>query len=77
MIHYTAGYYANGDMKWNGVPTENLADHIAYNLSRRPGRAFFVDGKCLNRGYLTEERCQEIEKELVGKTATRDTQPYE
>lgn len=77
MIHVTAGFYANGDSKFNGVPSENLQEHVDYNLKMRPGRAFFVDGKCLNQGYLTAERCAEIEKELAGKTAQRDTQPYQ
>lgn len=77
MIHYTIGFYANGDSKSNGVPSENLQSHIEYNLAMRPGRAFFVDGKCLNQGYLTKERCDEIEKEIAGRVATRDTQPYQ
>lgn len=77
MIHYTIGFYANGESKSNGVPSENLPAHIEYNLTKRPGRAFFVDGKCLNRGYLSEARCTQIEKEIAGRVATRDTQPYQ
>lgn len=75
-IHHTAGYYANGDRKVNGVAAENLQDHIQYNLDMRPGRAFFVDGKCVNQGYLSKERCDEIEQELAGATMNKDTAPY-
>lgn len=77
MIHFTIGYYANGESKANGVMSENLASHIDYNLTMRPGRAFFVDGKCLNQGYLDKARCDEIEKEIASQVATRDTQPYQ
>jgi hypothetical protein len=76
MIHHTAGYYANGSRKTNGVESSGLAEHIKYNLDMRPGRAFFVDGKCHNQGYLTQERCDEIELELKGVTAEKDTAPY-
>ena len=54
MLHQTVGVYANGSFKRNAVKPEHLQDHIDYNLKMRPGRAFFVDGECLNRGYLTE-----------------------
>ncbi len=76
MIHHTAGYYANGSSKTNGVKSENLAGHIQYNLRYRPGRAFFVDGVCLHHGYLDQERCEEIESELSDVKANRDTAPY-
>jgi hypothetical protein len=75
-IHHTAGYYSNGDAKINGVKSENLDEHIEYNLNWRPGRAFFVDGKCLNQGNLSKERCNEIEKELQAATMNKDTAPY-
>jgi hypothetical protein len=77
MIHFTAGYYGDGSRKVNGVPSKNLASHIWYNLVMRPGRAFFVDGVCLNEGYLTRERCAEIEKELATEAGPdEDTAPY-
>ncbi len=76
MLHTTIGVYNNGDRKVNGVPSENLAGHIQYNLHFRPGRALFVDGKCLHRGYLDRERCDALEEELVAIKATKDTQPY-
>lgn len=78
-IHHTMGVYNNGDRKHNGVFPEHLKDHIEYNLTYRPGRAFFVDGKCLNTGYLGKERCDEIEKGLAAKPfpQTRCTMPYQ
>lgn len=79
-IHTTIGVYNNGDMKINGVKHENLADHVEYNKSYRPGRAFFVDGICVNRGYLTEERIKEYEKLFNNNppsyTMSKDTAPY-
>lgn len=60
-IHTTVGVYPNwkvlGDMgyKINGVASEDLSDHIKYNLTFRPGRALFVDGVCKHRGTLPEE----------------------
>lgn len=78
MIHHTVGVYSDGSRKENGVSSENIASHIWYNLRMRPGRAFFVDGFCLNKGYLTIERCEEIEKELqhAAHKMERDTAPY-
>ena len=79
MIHHTVGVYNDGSRKTNGVTSENLAGHIKYNLTLRPGRAFFVDGYCLNEGYLSHARCKEIEKELqeAAFRPPRDTAPYQ
>lgn len=63
-IYSTIGVYANGDQKSNGVAAKDLLDHIAYNLQMRPGRAFFLEGRCLNQGYLSDEKIQELEKEF-------------
>lgn len=59
MIHSTIGVYANGSFKTNGVLAEDLSDHVQYNLKMCPGRAFFVDGICLNRGYLSEDEASQ------------------
>jgi hypothetical protein len=75
-FHHTRGVYLNGEFKSNGVDPDHLASHIEYNLTMRPGRAFFVDGLCVHKGYLSEERCKEIEASLVGVTATKCTAPY-
>lgn len=79
MIHHTMGVYANGDRKHNGVPSENLALHIAYNVRLRFGRALFVDGICIHTGYLSREEADAIETELAQKPIRmdRDTQPYQ
>ena len=59
MIHTTIGVYPDGSRKVNGVSSENLADHIQYNIRFRPGRAFFVDGKCIYRGISVFENIEE------------------
>lgn len=43
MIHTTIGLYPNGEFKVNGVKSENLTDHINYNINMRPGRALILD----------------------------------
>lgn len=77
-IHHTMGVYANGDRKHNGVAATDLEAHIDYNLKMRPGRALFVDGKCVHRGYLTEGQCKQIEHELTVDPILMDriTTPY-
>lgn len=77
-IHHTMGVYANGDRVNNGVMTEHLDDHITYNRAMRPGRALFVDGRCVHRGYIPQETCDAIERDLAAnpKTMTRCTAPY-
>jgi len=50
MIYHSRGVYASGDFKDNAVRAEDIINHIWYNLTFRPGRAFFVDGVCLNSG---------------------------
>ncbi len=78
-IHTTIGVYNSDDMKFNGVEHELLCDHILYNIKNRPGRAFFVDGVCINRGYLTREKVAELELLFNSDskyTVTRDTAPY-
>lgn len=55
MNHITVGVYANGEMKVNVVPRENLYGHIEYNRIVRPGRALFVDGECHLTGLLNKE----------------------
>lgn len=72
-IHHTMGVYNNGDCKHNGVHPNDLKDHIEYNLRMRPGRAFFVDGLCLNNGYLSQERIDEIVEELATKPVVMNT----
>lgn len=78
-IHTTIGVYANGDIKTNGVTEENLQPHIEYNLAARPGRAFFVDGVCLNTGNLSDEQIKIYTRLFSGDSKycrTKDSQPY-
>lgn len=78
MIHSTVGVYANGDFKTNGVAAKDLEDHVKYNLSYRPGRAFYLDGACLNRGYLTEAEAEEWRLKIIDMNLkpTHCTAPY-
>lgn len=76
MIHHTRGVYNSGNFLDNGVNSQYLASHIWYNLNMRPGRAFFVDGVCLNKGYISDERCKEEAEKIKGKVMTKDTAPY-
>jgi len=64
-IYSTIGVYANGNKKYNGVLPQDLIPHITYNLQFRPGRAFFVEGQCLNSGYLDEETITALEQEFA------------
>lgn len=80
-IHHTMGVYNNETVayKHNGVAHDHLKEHIAYNLLMRPGRAFFVDGVCLNTGYLSQERIDAIIAELkAAPVVMREcTAPYQ
>lgn len=75
-VHHTRGVYNNDSFKDNGVAPEHLRGYIKYNLTMRFGRALFVDGKCVHRGYLNEERCLAVERALVGVSASKVTAPY-
>lgn len=78
MIHTTIGVYANGEMKFNGVKAGNLINHIDYNLDFRPGRALFVNGKCVHKGYLNDEEVQKYEEMFKDPKfkLDKDTAPY-
>ena len=78
-IHTTIGVYSNGDIKINGVDARNLQKHIDYNLNMRPGRAFFLDGICLNKGCLDDEQIAEYIRMFNSDSKfiqTKDSQPY-
>lgn len=79
-IHTTIGVYLNGDIRLNGVKSENLESHINYNKKNRWGRGLFVDGKCVNKGYLSDEQVQFYEKLFKSDskyTINKDTAPYQ
>ncbi len=77
MIHQCFGVYASGRIVGNGVYSENLEEHIAYNLLNRPGRALIVDGVVRNRGYLDQTK---IDVALIRimqlQYIDKDTKPY-
>jgi hypothetical protein len=73
--HHTVGVYNNDEYKENCVPSGELEQHVQYNIDMRPGRALFVDGKCVHRGYLSEERCKAWEEKLVGWPMPRISYP--
>lgn len=77
-IHHCVGVYSSGDKIHNGVLSDDLNHHIEYCKTFRPGRAIFVDGKCIYRGYLTEQECVVVEKELQESSfkITKVTRPY-
>ncbi|MEA5459106.1 hypothetical protein VB796_08665 [Arcicella sp. LKC2W] len=78
-IHTTIGVYANGDIKINGVTEEYLESHLEYNRGARPGRSLFLDGKCVQKGYLSDKTIEEFEAKIANNkdfVKTYDTQPY-
>lgn len=77
-IHLTVGVYNNDDHVRNGVDEAHLHSHIQYNINNRPGRALFVDGKCVHQGYLDKERCDAWERKINDEFTVPDrcTAPY-
>ena len=76
MIHTAIGIYPNGDYKVNGVPSENLAAHINYNIRSRFGRALILDGKVIYEGMGCEDAIKKLESVVKTIRADKDTQPY-
>lgn len=91
MIHTTIGVYPNGDYKSNGVRSENIAAHIWYNITFRPGRTLYVDGILIHRGSGFTDELMNLwgsdvdghdfgNGEFKGKASTikieHDTAPY-
>ena len=83
MIHTTVGVYLSfctqlGGNAINGVDSEDLAYHIKYNKIFRGGRALFVDGECVQPGYLSEEQVQYFKENIIPQIVPLDkcTAPY-
>lgn len=76
--HFTVGVYRNNSYKTNIVREEHLKSHIDYNLQFRPGRALFVDGRCINAGYLSAEQIAEWTAKIaeMKPDLSRSTEPY-
>ncbi len=80
-INHSCRVYNNDDKTFNGVAKEHLAEHIAYNKVFRPGTALFINGCCVNYGYLKEDRCSVISeniKNMLKKNPniSKTTPPY-
>lgn len=63
--HASVGVYSNGEYIVNIVRDEHLQSHIEYNTTFRFGRGLFIDGKCVYRGYLSEEKAKEWEEKIA------------
>ena len=63
-MHTTIGVYKNMEYKVNGVDPNDLASHINYNITHRFGRALFVDGRCIYKGYLTDKQIDEFKQKI-------------
>ncbi len=79
MIHTTIGLYANGTYKINGVKSEHLEEHIAYNKKYRGGRTLFVDGNLIHKGYHNDEQIKAFQERIVQENLKVDkcTEPYQ
>ena len=77
-MHVTVGVYMNGQYKYNIVRDEDLENHIKYNKIFRFGRGLFVDGKCVNQGYLSGEQVRNWERRIseMESNMSHDTRPY-
>lgn len=78
MNHVTIGVYNNNEFKVNIVREEHLESHIEYNKTFRWGRALFVDGKCVHKGYLSDERITEWTEKISKMTfdTRKSSEPY-
>ncbi len=78
MIHTTIGLYANGSFKMNGVKPEHLEEHLLYNKTYR-SRAMFVDGKCVDKGYISDDKVKAFEEriKIENLKANKCTAPYQ
>ena len=58
--------YNNGTRKTFRMSEVDARAELQYSVPHRFGCAHFRDGVCVSRGYLTEDRCRQIEEELQG-----------
>ncbi len=77
-VFSTIGVYISKERKYNGVARDDLKAHVQYNLDMRWGRALFVEGVCVNQGYLDNSNTSRLEKEFEEKphVPERVTAPY-
>lgn len=60
--HLTVGIYANKDCVYNIVRDLDLASHIEYNKTFRPGRLLYVNGIRVHNGCIKEEYLEEYDE---------------
>lgn len=77
MIHTTIGVYSDGSCKVNGVKSENLAEHLAYNINYRPGRALLLNGLILYKGFLGKNNLAKALAKHGHIKVKEDTAPYQ
>lgn len=64
-MHSVVRIYNNGSRIQIDFRTEDDMDaHLEHSVHARFGCAHFRDGVCVSRGYLSKERCEEIEAEF-------------
>ncbi|TXE18598.1 hypothetical protein ES692_06025 [Psychroserpens burtonensis] len=76
MIHTTIGLYSNGAYNVNGVDSSNLANHINYNIQKRPGRALIVDTFVVYKGIGCNDVLNSNIRNFIKIKKTEDTYPY-
>jgi hypothetical protein len=76
MIHTTIGLYPSGEYKVNGVKSENLGEHIAYNMNKRWGRALFLDGEMIYKGNVKGNMLVDFKDKAIRFRSDKDTAPY-
>ncbi len=64
--------YNNGHRVVRTLEPGEVERQLTYDKVMRFGCALFVDGKCEAVGYLGEERCEVLSKELAHQD-TKDT----
>lgn len=62
--------YNDGSRVEKTIPIHEAATEVSYNMLRRPGCAVFVNGLCVQEGYLSKERCMDITYELFATKGT-------
>lgn len=77
--HISVGVYSNGKYVVNVVRDEDLSEHIEYNKTMRFGRGLFVDGVCINQGYLSGEQVKNWTERIstMDIDITTPTIPYQ
>lgn len=72
----TIGLYRDDTFKINGVKPEHLIDHINYNKVHRPGRALFLEGKCIYQAGFSSDVIKKFEEKIKDIKMEKVTIPY-